>query len=193
MGFWPDRADLSVALHQNLDEKRANADEAIRRAIATVKGELGDQLLEAGDLTETIDTNGEWLLQVTQRPLVAITSVVVDGTEVLADHYEIADADVGTFRHLYTPFGYRGSKAVVTYEYGFVECPEDLRGVVLDLAIRAFTNPQGKQSNSGENYGTVAFRLFPGELSRTEQRVVNRYKGTPSGRLQPPVRNRLYG
>ncbi|MFI6491217.1 hypothetical protein [Streptomyces sp. NPDC050564] len=127
-----------------------------------------------------------------QRPVVDIASVSINGTVTYdwwQDGNEVALRDWPWVR---PPAAHRPPQVTVTYTHGWDPVPGDITAIVMQAANRVMVNPSGIRSETvggesvtylipatGENLGVL--------LSRTEQKVLDRYRRT-AGTVQ--VRNR---
>lgn len=118
-----------------------------------------------------------------QRPVTDITAVTIngvvtqdwwqDGTDLLLRSWAWADP----------PAAHRPPQVTVTYTHGWDPVPGDIAAIVMQAANRVMVNPSGIRSETvggesvtylipatGENLGVL--------LSRTEQKVLDRYRRT---------------
>jgi hypothetical protein len=185
--------DLERHLHRTFDAEGMEefAQAALDAAVAIIGGEV-PRLSPPGTESAIVYPNGYGLLVLPHRPVVAITSIVaLNGNVPLVESVYTLQASTG----MVTPsVGYRlaAQPFLVTYTYGTVELPADVRFVILSLAARHLGNPDGM--DTGQDYQDFhrTFRLFPGELSRTEQAILSRHRGIPSGSLRMVPGDRLY-
>lgn len=109
---------------------------------------------------DAIELRGTWehVLELPERPVTAVTSVTVDGVaQTVTDDYLVVrnelrrpNAEYHNWQmpsndfYPFTKTGWGGPSAVVavTYTHGFATIPDEVKGMCLSLAARAFTNPE---------------------------------------------------
>jgi hypothetical protein len=118
-----------------------------------------------------------------QRPVTDIDSVTVNGT-VTQDWWQDGnDLLLRSAAWDQPPAANRPPQVTVTYTHGWDEVPGDIRAIVLQAANRVIVNPSGIRSETvgGESvtYLIPAVGEYLGVLlSRTEQKVLDRYRRT---------------
>jgi hypothetical protein len=100
------------------------------------------QTIEAvtGDVFTTSEVCNPLFLP--QRPVTAVSAVVVDGVTVTSGYY--AWNPFGRLYHLYQSrwsYAWPGSTIAVTYNHGYAVIPADVRMVCLAVAGRLIENP----------------------------------------------------
>lgn len=109
---------------------------------------------------DVVELRGTWepVLKLPERPVTAVSSVVLDGTlltvtddyTVVKDELRRPNAEYHNWQapssdfYPFTKTGWGGPGAIVavTYTHGFATVPDDVKGVCLSLAGRMFTNPE---------------------------------------------------
>lgn len=118
-----------------------------------------------------------------QRPIVDIGSVLVDGVETQDWWQDGYDLLVHAWSWAYPPAAHRPPPVTVTYAHGWDPVPDDIKAIVVQAVNRVLVNPGAIRSETvgGESVtylvpaGGEALGLL---LSRTEQRVLDRYRRT---------------
>ncbi|GGV91590.1 hypothetical protein [Streptomyces massasporeus] len=118
-----------------------------------------------------------------QRPVVDITSVKVNDVETAEWWQDGNDLLLRSAAWDRPPAAHRAPQVTVTYTHGWDEVPGDIRAIVLQAANRVIVNPSGIRSETvgGESvtYLIPAVGEYLGVLlSRTEQKVLDRYRRT---------------
>lgn len=118
-----------------------------------------------------------------QRPVVDITEVKVDDV-VTADWWQDgSDILVRGWTWDRPPAAHRAPQVTVTYTHGWDPVPGEIQAIVMQAANRVIVNPSGIRSETvgGESvtYLIPAVGEYLGVLlSKTEQRVLDRYRRT---------------
>lgn len=118
-----------------------------------------------------------------QRPIVDIDTVAINGTETSDWWQDGNDLLLRSWAWDQPPAAHRAPQVTVTYTHGWDEVPGDIQAIVLQAANRVIVNPSGIRSEAvgGESvtYLIPAVGEYLGVLlSRTEQRVLDRYRRT---------------
>jgi hypothetical protein len=192
MPFWPSTTDLGNYLGgQDLTAQAAPAQQALDLAVSLVQNEAQQQIAQAlGDVVTLSPTGPRPLwptdplspTQPTSRslflpeyPVTNVTNVVWQGTAMAAGTFywdatgELSRLDGGSWGNI-------PRSVVVTYDHGYATCPPALKAVVLQVAARILNNPEGRLEQSDQNYRFSLPAVFPLELSRTEIKIVSRYR-----------------
>lgn len=167
---------LGIAL-TSAEHKRGHA--LLLSATGLVQAEAGQTLsFLAGD---TLTRPGVWgpRLRLAQRPVIAVNSVSLDGTELDADGYYLDGAEI------VRTSGWGGPQVsvAVDYDHGYNPLPEVLKTIALEAVVRVWVNPGAVlQETSG---GQVVSYLQPGGLLlRDEERnAIRRLIGSQVGTL----------
>lgn len=118
-----------------------------------------------------------------QRPVVDIDTVKVNDV-VTSDWWQDGnDLLLRSGAWDWPPAANRAPQVTVTYTHGYDEVPGDIKAIVLQAANRVIVNPSGIRSETvgGESvtYLIPAVGEYLGVLlSRTEQKVLDRYRRT---------------
>ncbi|MFJ8583623.1 mobile element protein [Streptomyces sp. NPDC093595] len=102
--------------------------------------------LVAGD-TVTLDGPGAYTVLLPAAPVVAVASVVLDGTTLVAGtDYEWSQD--GYLRRLSTPWPAALRCLTVTYTHGYAQIPDDIQEVVIDQARAIYAVQPGVQQKT---------------------------------------------
>lgn len=138
-----------------------------RQAISLVTGDSVDLAPRPGPLT------------LPQRPVVAVTSVAIDGAAVTD----------WTLRgsQLHRGFGWP-HWATVVYDHGYADVPDDILGIVLDLAGKSVSNPEMLRSEGIDDFNRTyaSESLGAGTLSAEDRATLNQYR-IRTGMIVPTV------
>lgn len=156
-------AELATHLQRTFDTDETNAaQQALDLASGVIQRYTGQQLF-AGTSTETFPAPRNFttlggVLVLRQRPVTAIISLTVD--DVAAEY--TFDGPTGIVDvTLSTPIAQtvRRPTVSVDYAHGYATIPDDLKAICLEIAQRAFTNPEGYVQvgigNYSHSYGSV--------------------------------------
>jgi hypothetical protein len=118
-----------------------------------------------------------------QRPVVDVTSVKVNDVETAdwwQDGNELLLRSAAWNR---PPTANRPPRVTVTYTHGWDDAPGDIKAIVLQAANRVIVNPSGIRSETVGGESVTYLIPAAGEylgvlLSRTEQKVLDRYRRT---------------
>jgi hypothetical protein len=120
-----------------------------------------------------------------QRPVVDIASVSIDGVATQDWWQDGNDLLLHSRTWGRVPAAHRPPQVTVTYTHGWDPVPGDIQAIALQAANRVIVNPSGIRSETvgGESvtYLIPAVGEYLGVLlSRTEQKVLDRYRRTAS-------------
>ncbi|MFI9244149.1 hypothetical protein ACIGXF_16525 [Streptomyces sp. NPDC053086] len=123
------------------------------------------------------------LVTLPQRPVIDIAEVKVNGTDTSDWWQDGNDLLVRRWTWDRPPAAHRPPQVTVTYTHGWDPVPGDIQAIVMQAANRVIVNPSGIRSESvgGESvtYLIPAVGEYLGVLlSKTEQRVLDRYRRT---------------
>lgn len=129
------------------------------------------------------DCNRHGQVTLPQRPVKEVASVKVNGTATQDWWLEQGQLFLQSVPWLGPPGAHQAPQVEVTYTHGWDPVPGDIAAIVLQAANRVVVNPSGIRSETvggesvtylipatGENLGVL--------LSRTEMRVLDRYRRT---------------
>lgn len=131
-------ADLEAFLQVTIGTPNASATAAITGASAAIQNECRQRIeqVAADALTLTVEEDRRTIL-LPEQPVTAIASVVEDGTTLtVGDDYRWTAAGVLTRRGRCWSSEWDG--VVVTYTHGYATIPDDLKGVCIRSAARAY-------------------------------------------------------
>lgn len=134
---------LQLAADGMSDEEMAAVALALELASGFIEDYIPGGVLEHTDAEYSWDTSVEGTTRVVPLPHhpkvpVTVTKVTVDGDDLEAEEWRVdrlhgvRRADGGSWVGLIE----------ITYDYGFADPPNSLRGVCLDLAARQYGNPE---------------------------------------------------
>ncbi len=172
----------------------AQATELLTIASSTIRDECLQTIYAVeGD---SVTLRGSWGREVwlPERPVVAVASITIDGTELAATAYKwTSDGRVTFYGDAWKALdgpdeGAEGGNrrywggdevlVVVEYSHGYETVPANVRGVCLELAKRAIQNPSagGIVQESVGSYSVSYSREAASVLTKGEQRRLRRYK-----------------
>ncbi|MEL7994308.1 hypothetical protein AAG656_28815 [Streptomyces albidoflavus] len=128
------------------------------------------------------------LVTLPQRPVVDVASVSVDGVSTQDWWQEGQEILLRSGSWSSPPTAHRPPQVAVTYTHGFDPVPGDIKAIVAQAANRVMVNPGAVRSETVGGESVTYLIPATGEalgvlLSRTEQRVLDRYRRT-SGTVQ---------
>jgi hypothetical protein len=159
---------------------------AIDAACDTIRT-LTEQDFNAQTSTVRLDGTGTDVLVLPQRPVAAVSMVLVAGTAIT--DYIAPTPDGFLFRGAATGSGYgyggacwpRGRQNVtVTYDHGFapVDLPRDVRMVAVALAMRLVVQGVAQSETIGDV--TVTYSAAADDLTANELRILAKYRAARS-------------
>lgn len=118
-----------------------------------------------------------------QRPIVDITTVLVDGVETLDWWLDGVDLLLRAWSWDHPPAAHQSPQVTVTWTHGYDPVPGDIQAVVMQAANRVLVNPSQVRSETVGGESVTYLIPSTGEalgvlLSRTEQKVLDRYRRT---------------
>jgi hypothetical protein len=118
-----------------------------------------------------------------QRPVEEVAAVAVDGVATLDWWQDGADLLMRSWAWNRPPAAHRPPQVTVTYTHGWDPVPGDIQAIVMQAANRVIVNPSGVRSETVGGESVTYLIPAAGEylgvlLSRTEQRVLDRYRRT---------------
>lgn len=141
-----DPEELAIWLGKPVTDPKLLA--SLRAASRRFRGAVGHEVnLVTGDVV-TLDGNGRESLLLPVWPTTAVSSVLLDGDE-LVEGTDFSWSDAGMLRRLgcyHWPDKLRC--LTVTYSHGWDPVPEDIQEAVIDQARTMFTVPAGIQSKA---------------------------------------------
>lgn len=163
---------LSDHLHKTLDSAALAAEQAVNAASAAIRSYTRQTLTLVED--DEVVLRGTWRdqLDLPEVPVVEVSDITgVDVGVLVASSWTLVGSGVHRSGGWLGP----GVALSVTYTHGFATIPDDLVAVCLALAARTFDNPRALASEGYEGYSTTP-HLYPLELSRTEQAILDLYR-----------------
>lgn len=134
----------------------------IELASGVARREAGGQTISAvaGDVI-TLAGTYESEMWLPQRPVTALTSIVVDGITVISSTYKWTrqgrlyrtsyDREIPDWRS-WGPWGTPDSEVVVTYDHGYADVPEDIALVVAEMVSNRISNPDSLRNIAVEDF-----------------------------------------
>lgn len=181
-------ADLAAFLQRDITD--AHAEVALRTASGLVRAYTGQRITFTAGATYVLDGGGH-TVRLPQRPAVVDADnpiTVVELEEYGTAQLTLVDNLTYTRRRdeLRRRCGWFSPRVQVTYSHGYTNVPDDIVGVVLDLAGRSMTNPAGLRSVAIDDYTrTYATEtLGAGSLTDANKSALANYRrGATSLRL----------
>lgn len=150
-------SELASYLQRDLDTSSATLASTLAHGL--VRGHT-KQTLTVATTTGAFPIDRDMLtVRMTERPITAITSVVVNGQSLAAnvwggyawDGYS-SEFTVALIPILVSTLVRPWPRAVVTYTHGYATPPDDLKAVCLSVAARIYDNPRGVRMESIDDY-----------------------------------------
>lgn len=118
-----------------------------------------------------------------QRPVVEVTEVKIDGTATSDWWLDDVTLLLRSAPWALPPVGHQAPQVTVTYTHGWDPVPGDIAAIVMQAANRSLVNPGQVRSETVGGEATTYLIPTSGEalgvlLSRTEMRVLDRYRRT---------------
>jgi hypothetical protein len=158
--------DLGVHLGEAIAADDARALRILRNASGAVRAAAGYQQFSRVDDDVVVLRGGGPVLELPQRPVIAVTAI----NGLTTDQW----AWDGGQRLGFVSGGWWGSAVQVTYSHGYDDIPDDVVGIVLTAAARAWMNPAGLVS---ETVGAASFQYDTVVLTADELRAARRAGG----------------
>lgn len=163
---------LSIHLQQTFNTADAAAEQALQAASAAIRSYTRQHISLVAD--DEVALRGTWgtTLDLPERPIVDVSSVSSGQAALIPTaSWQVVGG------HLVNSGGWLGphTALAVTYTHGFAVIPDDIVAVCVSLAARTFDNPRNLAGEGYEGYSS-SLHLYPLELSRTEQGILNRYR-----------------
>jgi hypothetical protein len=144
--FLADPAELAVKVGKSADDPKLLF--ALRAASRRFRGQVGHPVILVTGDEVVLDGTGRESVLLPVWPTTAVTSVVLDGTE-LAEGSDYSWSDAGILRRADCGrWPDRLRCLQVVYDHGWADIPEDIQEVVLERAEATFTIPVGVQSKA---------------------------------------------
>lgn len=184
--------DLAAYLGRPLDTIDLDrATVLLRMASSVIRGYVEQQLdyLEDDEITLPGQPLNFFLgerrkrLFLPQLPVVAVTSVVVDGTPLLYAYptFEYQWSSYGVLERVYGWWPNTPGSIVVTYTHGYPEIPSELTAVCAAMAGRVWDNPTGVKSETIDDYAVTQALPLSGvpigmSVSEAEATILDAYR-----------------
>lgn len=125
----------------------------------------------------------EGVVTLPQRPIVDIATVLVNGVETLDWWLDGGDLLLRAWSWDQPPAAHQPPQVTVTWTHGYDPVPGDIQAVVMQAANRVLVNPSQVRSETVGGESVTYLIPATGEalgvlLSRTEQKVLDRYRRT---------------
>lgn len=166
--------ELSTWIGSTVDTARAQF--FLDAATEMVRGFLGQSLEERKNDVYTAQLNYYTdLILLPADHVTSVAAVVEDGTTLASgtDYYVSGPA----VRRINSYWVLAPKAVVITYDHGYTDIPDDVKGVVLGAAARVYTNSQLGATLPNEGYQPIEARGWSPELvlSMAERAVLARY------------------
>jgi len=152
-------SDLEAFLQVSIPDGNASALAAITQASAAIQNYCRQRIeqVAADVLTLTVEPYRSALL-LPEQPVTAVASVVEDGTTlVVGDDYRWTAS--GLLVRVTGPWRSGWQEVVVTYTHGYAVIPDDLKGVCVRAAARAYQ--AGLRAAAGGGIAGIASEQLP--------------------------------
>lgn len=118
---------------------------ALDIASSVVAARAGQEFAATSGATITLDTHYGEDVRLPQRPVTAVTSVTTRdrGATSTTARTLNTDYEVRGDRLRWVGIGSWPYEVTVTYDYGYAEIPDEVRGATLAVAAEIFDNPEG--------------------------------------------------
>lgn len=173
-----------LALHAQgvvLDEDYAGL--VLSFASGTVRAETGQDFTAVTDDELVLDGIGEAWLTLPQRPVTAVSSVSVNGTELAATEWTLSGNRLyrhGGWNRAYVSGnsswpGRAPTVLTVVYDHGYAVVPDDVRAATLMVAAEMVANPQGLTAEDIDDYRWRRSDSAPSPAADALATLVRRY------------------
>ena len=177
-------ADLAVYLRAGAfsEADEASAALALEIATATVVARVGQTFALVIDDTVTLETFGDTVVRLPQRPVRSVSSVTTRDR----------GASATTSRTLHTDYEVTGSKltwvglggywpheVTVVYTHGYDVIPADVKGATLAVAAELFDNPEGLSRSALDDETSQHEWSDDSPAERALKQITRRYGYTP--------------
>lgn len=160
--------DVATYLTKDLDAADA-ATVALTLDVATemIRKYTGQTISQVTNDVIDVNVYGKALVLLPEVPVTAV-SITDDGLALVADDFDWSRAGV------IKRYGARFSRDVsITYTHGYATIPDDIQGICIEMAKRAFENPAGLQR---EDLNTASQWLG---LTPENKAILDRYRMAP--------------
>ena len=165
-------------------EETAAAPLLLELATAAIKGAAGQHIELVTDDEIVLDGSGTNVLLLPETPVVAVSSIEVEGEALVVDDDFTWNRHGILSRWPRATWGLTRAGVAVTYTHGYPpdEVPGELKLVCLSVAARALENPTGVPRESigsyGVSYPQASFNTGTQlQLTEAERRIVRRLVG----------------
>lgn len=168
--------ELAALLRTTFDASESvQADSILTLASGVVQGHLRQTVRQV--VGDVLVRRGTWdtRFRLPERPVTAVSVVSIGGTALTADDWYLQGDE------LVRTVGWGGPsvEVSVTYTHGYATIPDDIKAVVLQSAVRAWSNPSGIAQESLEGYSITYARGNSGVvLFESEKAILDRYRRT---------------
>lgn len=183
--------DLETRLGLEFTEDEADrADALLELASGLIQDEARQQIELVSEDTLTLPGTSDDLLKLPQRPVVAVTSVTLDGVALVEgrDFYldgnaivRIAAGGALLDETIALPldlsgFGAPEQTLEIRYTHGYEDPPPSVKAICIEAAVRVWVNPGGAARESvGDTY--ASYDSVGLMLTRDEKQVIRRLFG----------------
>lgn len=192
--------DFAARLGLTLSDDEAFRVETLLSLASDLIRDEAQQQLSLAEEIITIPGTTDEMIKLPQRPVVAVSSVTLDGVPLLegGDWYRDGNTIVrrrtsvsvlaGTLDVLALGhgFGWPAQTLEITYTHGYADLPASLKAICLEAAVRVWVNPGSvAQEREGEtstlyHYASSSSDAAGLLLTHAEQQVIRRLVGRPA-------------
>ncbi len=172
-------AELGSYLDRDLLAEAARAQLLLDSATDVIKSETGQVIGRVDNDIVVLNGDGEEAVYLPERPVTALLEVKVNDVVVAVDKYQWTRE--GTLTKTNDRWPTTRQSIAVRYNHGFDPIPAIVKGVCLQAAARAYTNPAGHTSETigpqTQNYSKVDSRAGASiHLLEEEKRMLDPYR-----------------
>lgn len=175
-------ADLETYSKSTIDDGNTSvttADEALYSflisAVSAQVERMCNRSFASAEYTEVVDGNGQTDILLSNYPIISLTSITLvnpfddNGVDWGTDNVKI-DYEAGT---LYSPYGWPVGRfnISVTYTAGYATIPDDLKAVVCQMVLDAYSNTSKRTGITSERMGDYAYTIASDVAKKEEYKA----------------------
>lgn len=141
-------AELAAALNQTIAPNDASALQALATASGVIRNYTQQQIDLVEDDTVVLDALGGTTLFLPELPVVAVSAVSEKGTDLVVTD-DFLFTRWGALSRVNRPWLSGQQIVSVTYDHGYAEIPDDVKGVCLAIAGRLYGSARPVVSATG--------------------------------------------
>lgn len=177
-------ADLAAYLQREpfaAGTETTSAQLALDIASSVVVARTGQEFVAKTDDTITLDTHGEDVVFLPQRPVTAVTAVTTRerGSTITTDWTLNTDYEVRGDRLRWVRGGVWPYEVTVTYSHGYQAIPDDVKGATLAVAAEFHSNPEGLSRSAMDDTNDAHEWADDSPAERMLKLVARRYGRKP--------------